>query len=219
MARRPKQLSLPAPRTWGGRRRGAGRKRKSDRANTPHRARPLHHADHPLHITMRLCSDLPSLRRRDLFLILRNVLATASRDGFSLIHFSVMGDHVHLIVEARDTAALSSGMRSLAIRGALALNRALGRKGRVWGDRYHSRALRSQPEVRNVLVYVLLNWQKHFGKRGVDPCSSGPWFDGWSPTVRVRPPPCPSPVAAAQTWLLRKGWRERGLLDPWRQRG
>ena len=81
--------------------------------------------------------------------------------GFGSLHFSVQSNHVHLMVEARDKAHLSKGMRGLAIRVALAVNRALRRRGRVWSDRYHARALRTPREVRNGLVYVLANWKKH----------------------------------------------------------
>src|SRR5262245_3452551 len=48
-------------------------------------------------------------------------------------------------------------MRGLAIRLALALNRALTRHGQVLGDRYHVRALGTPREVRRGLVYVLRN--------------------------------------------------------------
>ena len=74
-----------------------------------------------------------------------------------------MGNHVHLLVEADDKNALSSGMRSFNTRLAQGVNRALRRTGSVVAGRFHSRALKQPPEVRNVLVYVLLNWQKHFG--------------------------------------------------------
>jgi hypothetical protein len=49
--------------------------------------------------------------------------------------------------------------------------------------------------VRNALVYVLANSRKHAQRTlraGVDPCSSGAWFDGWrgrSP-ARARDHPC-----------------------------
>ena len=123
-----------------------------------------------------------------------------------------MGDHVHLITEAVDRKTLSSGMRSLDTRLAQAINRALRRTGRVLAERYHARALRNPRETRNALVYVLLNWRKHFDQRGVDPRSSGPWFDGWRHTEPITS--APSPVAAPGTWLLRTGWRDRGLIDP-----
>jgi len=86
----------------------------------------------------------------------------------------VQDDHLHLIVEADDTQVLARGLRGLAIRVARAVNRALNRRGAVWGDRYHARALTSPRAVRNALVYVMprsvaqcfawlatVGWRKH----------------------------------------------------------
>jgi hypothetical protein len=116
-------------------------------------------------------------------------------------------------------------MKSLATRFALAVNRALGRRGPVLRDRYHHRVLRTPREVRNALAYVLLNGRRHAAKgrralAGVvrlDPASSARWFEGWRRDARLsEPPPAASPpaVARAHTWLLLVGWRRRGLLDP-----
>src|SRR6185503_19570725 len=63
MARRlPKQLALPAPRTWGGRRKGAGRKPARPRPNVSHAPRPAHDPRHPVHVTLRAARGLKSLR-------------------------------------------------------------------------------------------------------------------------------------------------------------
>ena len=108
--------------------------------------------------------------------------------------------------------ALSSGVRGLAIRIARVVNRALGRSGRIWGDRYHARALTTPRAVRNVLVYVLNNFRKHLKHvTGIDPCSSAAWFTGWSerPALDASGPP---PVAAARTWLARVGWLRHGAI-------
>jgi hypothetical protein len=89
------------------------------------------------------------------------------------------------------------------------VNRALGRRGTVWHARYHARPLATPREIRNALVYVLMNFRKHGVRvRGLDPCSSAPWFAGW----RARSPAAPSPLAAARTWLGRVGWRRHGLI-------
>jgi hypothetical protein len=119
---------------------------------------------------------------------LTSALGAASRTWFRLLHFSVQSNHVHLLVEARDKAHLTKGMRGLAIRTALAVNRALDRRGRVWCDRYHARALKTPREVRHGLVYVLANWKKHTPARGFDPCSSPWWFDGWKVPPSSGPP-------------------------------
>jgi REP element-mobilizing transposase RayT len=198
--------------TWGGRRRGAGRKRAGTRAGVPHRRREGFHRSHPVHVTLRAERALPSLRGPTLFAALRSGLAAASTNVFRVVHFSVQGNHVHLLIEADGTQALARGMQGLGIRLAKAINRRLGRTGRVWADRYHGRALGTPREVRHALVYVLLNGRKHrVSGRGVDVCSSGAWFDGWGPSVEAAAGP--APVARPQTWLLRIGWRRNGSID------
>jgi hypothetical protein len=120
-------------------------------------------------------------------------------------------------------------MKGLAVRVARHLNELLGVRGNVWDDRYHVRALRTPREVRNALVYVLFNHRKHGRAGGIDPRSSARYFDGWSnqPTANARgspvfgPPAVPFdertaatdvPVAACETWLLRRGWKRLGTL-------
>ena len=213
---RPRQLELPVPNTWGGRRPGAGRKPKGPRPGVSHRARPPHSRHQPVHVTLRAVEGLPSFRARGVFPALREALAQASKPTFRACHFSVQSNHVHLLVEADSREALSRGVQGLAIRTARAINRALGRAGRVWGDRYHARPLGTPREVRNALVYVLNNSKKHnSSERGPrpDPCSSGPWFPGWLDWPEPPPPAHECPVAAPKTWLLGAGWKRHGLLD------
>ncbi len=147
----PIQLEL-RPRTWGGKRFGAGRKPSGRKVGVAHRTRPAHEARHPLHVTLRASHGLPSLRTDPLFPAIQRALAQASRRGLRVLHFSVQRDHLHLLVEALDAGALSRGLQGLAIRIAKALNRVLGRCGRVWADRFHARALRTPREVRNALM-------------------------------------------------------------------
>jgi len=213
MARRPVQLLLPAPHTRGGRRAGAGRKlAPGRRPSVPHRPRPLHVAAQPVHVTLRAVEAIHCLRAPGVFPHVRRALAVSSRADFRIIQFTVQNDHVHLIAEADASRALSSGLRGLAIRIARAVNRALGRRGRVWGDRYHARALTTPRAVRNALVYVVNNFRKHLRHvTGIDPCSSAAWFTGWRepPAAGVGPPP----VAAARTWLARVGWLRYGTIE------
>jgi putative transposase len=211
-ARLGTQTKLPLRGLWGGRRPGAGRPRLPRRTAVAHRSRPPHKSRFPVHLTLRACRGLPSLRAGRVFESVRGSIAASSRRGFRVVHFSVQGDHLHLMVEARDNDALSSGARGLSVRIARAVNRTLGRHGRVWGDRYHTRALTTPREVRNGLVYVLMNVKKHRpGWRGLDPCSSAGWFDGFRD---ARPPagPDPPPVQPPRTWLAAHGWRRHGLV-------
>jgi hypothetical protein len=144
-----------------------------------------------------------------------------------VVHFSVQFDHVHLIVEARDRRALMFGVRGLCISIARRVNRLVNRKGRLFADRWHGRALSTPRAVRHALVYVLANFRKHErrGRMTVDPYSSAPYFSQFA-EYRARLPMeverrlVPrafreegSPVARARTWLLREGWLTRGRIS------
>jgi REP element-mobilizing transposase RayT len=190
--------------------------------------RPKIQSRNPLHVTLRTKREVPSLRTKGRFLRMRDALRAASdRFGMRVVHFAVLDDHLHLIVEAHDKRALSRGMQGLAIRLARAANRG-ERHGRVFRDRYHSVVLASPRQVRNAIAYVLLNARRHLRRAGavkpaqwIDPCSSGFWFDGWrgdtasllrATVGRLDPPE--RPVAAPRTWLLGVGWRRARLIDP-----
>jgi REP element-mobilizing transposase RayT len=156
------------------------------------------------------------LRKQVVFRAIRRALRRTSRGWFRLLHFSVQADHVHLLVEARDKDALARGMAGLAIRVARAVNRSSRRTGSLWADRYHSRPLRTPREVRLALVYVLANWTKHIAAaRGLDPCSSAFWFDGWKLPPPYGPPleDDEPPIVRPRTWLARAGWRRWGLVS------
>ena len=146
------------------------------------------------------------------------------RADFRLVHYSLQGNHAHLIVEALDRHALGRGMKAIGSWLARAVNRIFERSGPVLADRYHVRVLKTAREVRNALAYVLLNARRHAAKAGralsrllgVDPASSGRWFDGWlesASTFLKLSPPEPRAVSPPRTWLLAMGWRQWGLLS------
>jgi hypothetical protein len=123
---------------------------------------------------------------------------------------SAQGNHLHLIVEARDKEALSRGLRRIEIRMAKRLNKLMGRRsGQVFPDRYHAHILKTPTEVANALAYVRGNYAVHARRRGeivalmsVDRFSSAALVDGaW---VEETGGPL---VAAPRTWLLVEGWR------------
>jgi REP element-mobilizing transposase RayT len=155
----------------------------------------------PLHVTLRMAPHVYNLRSRRSF----RVIAAALRIGgdrfdVRVVEFSVQGNHIHLVVEAPNHRALARAIQGFSIRVARGLNRMMGRKGRVFDDRYHARLLRTPTEVRHAIRYVLSNARKHAAERGetyspgyVDPYSSAGASD-------VALPP-------AQTWLLRTGKR------------
>lgn len=229
-ATRQLEMTLPPPRTWGGRRKGAGRKR-SRSSGVPHLRRARLAARFPVHVTLTVLRELRSLRTKKRVQVMRRVFAAACcRDGFRIVDWSIQGDHIHLTAEATDATTLSRGIQGLSIRIARGLNSLCGRKGRVFSDRYHARILKTPREVRHARAYVLNNHHHHgadYGVRisaapsdrfSVDSFSSWAWFDGWRQLPAnegaraAREREGPAPVAPAQTWLMRVGWRRHGLV-------
>ena len=227
-------------RTWGGRRARAGRRPNGGRAGVSHLRRPALSHHHPVHVTLRVQSGLPSLRVGQLFARVQKALAAGQdRFGFRLVHFSVQSNHLHLIAEAANRRSLSRGLQGLNIRLARAINSELQRRGRVFADRYRARALQTPRAVHFALRYVLLNARKHqrsprssreateaeLPTGFVDSCSSAPWFEGFQRPIalafgarraRAEWRACSereAPVVAARTWLLREGSRRHGGFD------
>jgi REP element-mobilizing transposase RayT len=167
-------------------------------------------------------SDVPRLRNFDLARVLKRAfLAACDRSGFRIVQFSIQTNHVHLICEADDNNALARGMQSWCVRTARGLNRKLGRRGSVFSDRYHVEVITMPRQMRNTYCYVLQN-ARHHGidvghvRHGIDPFSSGWWFDGWSrDDWRTGLPPPDRPcVAPARSWLATTGWRRHPLIGP-----
>lgn len=202
-------------RTHGGQREGAGRKPNGSKRRVGHRKRGALGGTVPVLVTMKLLSDVADLRARARAKVVLGALRKArDRLGTRLVEYSVQHDHVHLVVEPRDTRSLSRAMQGLAVRVARNLNRTLGRRGKVFVDRFHHRPLTTPRQVRNALAYVLCNAREHrVAPRlagWLDPLSTAPSFDGW----RTRCATAERTTAPPRTWLLRVGWRRGGLLDP-----
>jgi REP element-mobilizing transposase RayT len=158
--------------------------------------------------------------------IIWRAIADSHKEHFRVVHFNVLRNHLHFLVEATDQVALSRGMQGLGVRLARRLNNHLGRRGRLLAERYHERQLRTPRETRNAIRYVLQNRRHHAAQQGIelpprwiDWRSSAPWFDGWRWAVptgdrhvrrlrRTRPPTLP-----ARTWLLAVGWLRYGPLE------
>ena len=199
--------------SWGGRREGAGRKRIVGRQRRVAHAKRAQFASlTPVHVTVRVIDGLPTLRSLRAARALKSAfLAGRERGDFRLVHFSVMSNHLHFVVEANDSCALSRGMQGLLVRIAHHLNSALSRSGRVFADRFHSRIIGSTRDVRNTLLYVLNNARRHgiaFSGH-VDPYSSAAWFAGWRD---VRSASRSAPIAAPRSWQLSNGWWPHGQL-------
>jgi REP element-mobilizing transposase RayT len=184
---------------------------------------------HPVHVTLRIAAGLPSLRDGRLFDNVRWALAAGrERFGFRLVHFSIQSNHLHLIAEAQDSHSLALGVQGLSVRLARAVNRTLARRGRLFADRYHSRALTTPRAAHFAVRYVLLNARKHgaaIAPGFIDSYSSAAWCDDFSRpdglafgAAQTRAQwraasGLEAPVVLPQTWLLRQGCRRHGGFD------
>jgi len=156
------------------------------------------------------------------------VLRRAIRRGIRVVHYSIQGNHVHLIAEGSDKSAIARGMQWLFSRMAFEVNRVSGRSGSLFRDRHHRHELETPSEMRRALVYVLMNGRKHLLEQGItaerlyswiDPYSTAAWLpaDAWRagarPTERAlakaRAGPCPC-GAEPLTWLVGVGWKKAG---------
>jgi len=177
-----------------------------------------HH--HPVHVTLRFLPGVYGLRSRRSFRHVEVALrALRKAEDARVVHYAVMGNHIHMIVEASNRVRLSRRIQGFEVRLARALNKMMRRQGKVFADRYHAHVLRTALEAHRAIGYVLRNAAKHYGHtKYLDPYSSASEFTGWSAPVRVStwsPVSRGDPlIADPTTWLLRAGWRRFGLIDP-----
>jgi hypothetical protein len=145
---------------WGGKRKGAGRKLTPGRLpSAPHRVRVLNVGRHPILVTMRALPEIPSLRGarvRALFAaVLDDQRSRPYAKGFAVTAHAAMEKELRLIVEGTSSkaqSALRAGMSGLFIAFARRLNILLGRKGKVWSDRWDGRELSTPQEVREAMA-------------------------------------------------------------------
>ncbi|MBK1644543.1 transposase [Thiocapsa imhoffii] len=70
--------------------------------------------------------------------------------------FVVMPDHLHWLVELGDSE-LSQLVLRVKSCSAIAVNRVLGRSGRLWQKGFHDHALRSEEDLQAIARYIVAN--------------------------------------------------------------
>ena len=132
----------------------------------PHVARSELRPCHPLHVTLRLATGLGRLRSQRGYRVVDHALrAVLGDERLRVVHLSVQNNHLHLIAESLGKLELRRALQGFAVRLARGYNRAFGRRGRVFADRYFARALKTPEAIRNALRYVLLNEAHHHAER------------------------------------------------------
>ncbi|MCH7809925.1 MAG: transposase [Chloroflexi bacterium] len=65
-----------------------------------------------------------------------------------------MPDHLHLVLSVQRKTSLGRVLQLIKGRFAWRYNRDRRRSGKVWQDRYHEKALRSEAELHRAMEYV-----------------------------------------------------------------
>ena len=68
----------------------------------------------------------------------------------------LMPDHLHCLIEL-DDINLDGCMQQLKSRTAIALNRSIGRTGKVWQSGYHDHALCREEDLKTAARYLVTN--------------------------------------------------------------
>ena len=204
------QLGLPFPKP--ARRKKPGRKKKDGNHDSPHRPRVRFEKRTPVHVILRVRPEVGRLRKAKVYAAIAHALRVAKEKWVRVVHASIQSNHLHFVVEAENHRDLAKGMQSLGISAAKAINRAMGRTGKVFAYRYFARVLTSPTQVRNAVVYVLNNWRHHREDRNsghmLDPFSTAVLFHGWVEGAFAVPDGYEAlPVHAPRTWLLSVGWQ------------
>ncbi len=187
---------------WGGARRGSGQKPRGEEAGISHERRIGIDERSPIHVTLQARDHVWNLRSRRCGTIIAAALrGVIGREGFGVVHFSVQGNHVHLIVEADSARTLARGMAALSGRIAISLNQLMRRRGPVFSDRYHAHVLRTPAEVENALAYVWGNFASHALRRGERVHAA--FVDPYSSAVETGVDGLLQPLSKPETWLLR----------------
>lgn len=167
---------------------GPGRPQKNN-GRVAHRQRPVLKNKTAVHVTLRVRDIVPNLRTRRRFNVIKQAFVkfcgseqnrASTPKGFRLVHFALLSNHVHFVVEADSRRSLAMGMQKLLHSISRRLNalsvsqhgakvstkagpyRALpGWLGRVFCDRYHAHLLKTPTEIERAVRYVLTNAERH----------------------------------------------------------
>ncbi len=205
MLRAPQQATTPRARSSSPRDPSApkrGRPKKPG-AGLPHLHRPPVSPHQPHHVTVRVRRGTWNLRSQRCFRLFAAAFGEVKkREGFRVTHFSVQGNHMHMLAEASDRRAMSNGVRALLIRIAKQLNTLMHTRGPRFADRFHERILTDARQVRNAVRYVIDNHARHLAQVGklVVPGTIDRFCSLAHPRLVARPESC----------LLKTGWPRAG---------
>ena len=110
------------------------------------------------HVSTRCVDQTYLLHKDELKKIVLNVVEKAKKKyDFYCFGFTIMDNHVHMIIQTPDKDNISIIMQVINKNIATQGNKALERTGHFWGARFHSTLIESEEQLINTLVYLNLN--------------------------------------------------------------
>ena len=124
----------------------------------PRTARIVDPSGGTYHITCRGNNRKPVFKdRRDFSTYIHMLRELKRRYGFRLLHYVLMTNHVHLIVQPKSGFDLRHVMKSLNQGYSLHWKRRYGHIGHLWQDRYKSPIIGTDAHLLTAGIYVELN--------------------------------------------------------------
>ncbi|MDR0785746.1 MAG: transposase [Treponema sp.] len=110
------------------------------------------------HVTSKIDHDDMSLLDPLFKLLFLSFVKKAKRKfHFQLWDFCIMGNHIHFLIKPGKDANLSEIMQWIKCNFAKAWNKAHGRKGHVWGERFYSRIIGGIDDFLRTREYIADN--------------------------------------------------------------
>jgi len=94
------------------------------------------------------------LRKPEARRIMADALHHFHDERYHLGSYAIAGNHVHVLVTPHVGIELSSVLHSWKSFTSNAINKALGRSGRLWMDEYFDRLLRNEMHLERVEAYI-----------------------------------------------------------------
>ena len=110
------------------------------------------------HVSTRCVDQAYLLHREELKEIAIKVIENAKKKyNFSCFGFTIMDNHVHMIIQTVKEDNISIIMQVINKNIATQCNQVLDRTGHFWGARFHSTLIKSDEQLYNTLIYLNLN--------------------------------------------------------------
>ena len=89
-------------------------------------------------------------------ILAQHILLIEKEQRATSLAWVIMPDHVHWLVQLQDES-LSKLVKSIKARSALAINKSLGKRGKLWQEGFYDRAVRNEDDLKSIARYIVAN--------------------------------------------------------------